>query len=64
MLLDPLDTLEGIVGRTAAKDEITDQADKEYIPLAPNINHKVKDEELLVNSGIDPTELADLWIMG
>ena len=52
--------LEDIGGRTSSEDDVINQADKDFVPLVPNINQEVDNELLIVESGIDPTQLADL----
>ena len=58
MLLEPIDRLVGIDGRSSEIDGIIENMDEDYGPGADD--DEAVDELLVVDSGIDPEEVADL----
>ena len=61
MLLNPIDTLEGIRAMVNDNVEALEQADEDFMPmLAPTESQHDEDSELIVDSGVDANEIADI----
>ena len=61
MLLNPIDTLEGIGAMVNDNVEALEQADEDFMPmLAPAESQDDEDLELIVDSGVDANEIADI----
>ena len=60
MLLNPIDTLEGVGGRTPEVDGVNENLDEDYLPEVDGEGLDVEEEPLIVDSNIDPEEIANL----
>ena len=60
LILEPIDTLNGVMGRTSEVEGIIENADGDYLPEEPGEGSDGEDEPLIVDLGVDSKELADL----
>ena len=60
MLLNHVDTLDGIGAMINENVKVLEQADETYMPMVPLKSQEDDDSKLIVNLGADTNELADL----